>query len=49
MTIGMGDRGRLDSLLTRRAFVGLVGKGALIKVLRLVTALLAILVSLFLK
>jgi len=38
----MGDRGRLDSLLTRRAFVGLVGKGALIKVLRLVTALLAI-------
>jgi len=26
--IGVGDRDRLTSLLTRRAFVGLVGKGA---------------------
>jgi ferredoxin-type protein NapG len=25
----MGDRDRLDALLTRRAFVGLVGKGAM--------------------
>ncbi|MBM4452362.1 MAG: hypothetical protein FJ024_07815 [Chloroflexi bacterium] len=30
MGIGMGDRDRLDSLLTRRAFVGLLGKGALV-------------------
>jgi ferredoxin-type protein NapG len=27
VTIGMGDRDKLDSLLTRRAFVGLMGKG----------------------
>jgi ferredoxin-type protein NapG len=30
MAIGTGDRDRLNSLLTRRAFVGLVGKGALV-------------------
>jgi ferredoxin-type protein NapG len=28
--MGMGDRDRLDSLLTRRAFLGLAGKGAIV-------------------
>jgi ferredoxin-type protein NapG len=31
--MSMGDQDRLDSLLTRRAFVGLVGKGAMVVVL----------------
>jgi ferredoxin-type protein NapG len=30
MAIGMGDRDRVNSLLPRRAFVELVGKGALV-------------------